>query len=92
MKIFTTIKVGYTAGTYGCSNEFFTTIIVDENGMSSVSFKGMYGVEDRVAAALKEKGYDHKWTPSDFGRMNTREVNKNLFLYENQAIEKIKAL
>ena len=92
MKQFTTIKVGYTAGVYGCSNEFFTTIIVDERGITSFSFKGMYGPEDRVAMALKAKGYDHKYTPSDFGQMKAREVNKNLFKYENQVLEEIAKL
>lgn len=90
MKQYTTIKVGYTAGIYGCSNEFFTTIVLTDAGMQSFSFKGLYGAEERVARALNEKGFRQIHTPSDYGRMKAREVNPHVFQYENQILEHIK--
>ena len=86
MKYFTTLKVGYTAGIYGCSNEFFTTIYVDDQGLHFFSFKGMYGPEERISRALKAKGYEEKWVASDFGKMKTREVSP-IFMYKSKALE-----
>ena len=88
MKQFTTIKVGYTSGIYGCSNEFFTTIIVTDNDMYGFNFKGMYGVEERVNKALKEKGYTYRYIKSDYGKMTAKDVFP-IFEYENQILEYI---
>lgn len=74
MKQFTIIKVGYTKGIYGCSNEFFTCVYVNDDGINSFSFKGLYGAEQRVARILTNKGYEEKYTSSDFGKMTAKEV------------------
>lgn len=87
MKLFTTIKVGYTSGIYGNSGEYFTTIVVTDAGMKSFSHYGQYGSEDRVNNALKAKGYEERYFPSDFGKLKQREVNYNLFKREEEAIE-----
>ncbi len=92
MKQFTTLKVGYTSGIYGCSNEFFTTIYIDTENIDDkrifkfFSFYGMYGAEERVARALKDKGYEEQYIPTDYGKMKTREVWKG-FISEQQAIK-----
>ena len=93
MKQFTTIKIGYTSGIYGCSNEYFNTIIVNEKGISNFCHYGMHGSEDRVNTALKEAGYEEKYCPSDYGKMTTSgssKIMKNLFMDEYRAIEYIK--
>lgn len=36
MKTFITLKVGYTAGIYGCSNEYFNTIIIDNEEKQAI--------------------------------------------------------
>jgi hypothetical protein len=87
MKQFTTIKVGYTAGIYGCSNEYFTTIIINGSKHTSISHYGMYGSEERVNHALMDRGYREFYTPSDFGRMIAKDVNKNLFTSEHDVIK-----
>jgi hypothetical protein len=77
-KIYTIIKIGYTAGIYGCSNEYFTLIYTDKkDGFKSVSFYGMYGAEERVSATLKEKGYTQHYTQSFFGKMKRNDITKN---------------
>lgn len=91
MKQFTTIKVGYTAGIYGCSNEVFTTITVTNDGIYPLHFYGMYGSESRIAAALKEKGYEEKYTSSRYGRMTRKDITRN-FVSEKEVLEEITRL
>jgi hypothetical protein len=87
MKQFTTIKVGYTySRMYGCSGEYFTTIIVTDNGIESLSHYGMYGSEDRVNKALKDKGFEERYVSSDYGQMSKKDLMKNLFKTETMAI------
>lgn len=89
MKVFITTKVGYTAGIYGCSNEYFNTVIIDGDKIEAIPHYGMYGSEERVNALLKEKGYTEKYIACDFGKMKKREIWKG-FISEHQAVEEIK--
>jgi hypothetical protein len=91
MKTFTIVKVGYSAGIYGCSNEYFTAIYGNGKELNSVSFKGMYGAEERVSGAFQKKGYKKFYTQSFFGKMTRKDLTKNM-IYESEAIEKVKAL
>ena len=92
MKIFITMKVGYSwSKMYGKTNEYFTTIIINENVITSISYKGMYGAEERVGRALKDKGYDEKYIPSDYGLMKSREAWKG-FIYESEAVKEAENL
>ena len=72
-KQFTILKVGYSKGIYGCSNEYFTCIYTNKQGFNSFSFKGMYGVEERVAEVLKSKGLEEVYTPTDYGLIPSRK-------------------
>jgi hypothetical protein len=74
MKKFTTLKVGYSTGVYGCSNEYFTTIIIDGDKTSSISHRGMYGSEERINGALEAKGFTRFYTPTDFGKIPNRKI------------------
>lgn len=91
MKQFTTIKTGYTAGIYGCSNEYFTTIYINDTGINSFHFYGMYGAEERIARAMKEKGYEEKYTQSFYGRMTRKDITK-ASKSEHTTLEELKAL
>lgn len=88
MKLYTTLKVGYTRSIYGCSGEYFTTVIVDANGIKSISYYGLYGSDQRIGEALKAKGYEYKYTPNDYGLMKSRTVWKG-FIPENEALQLI---
>lgn len=76
MRLFTTIKTGYTAGTYGCSGEYFTLIMINNSETTAIRFNGMYGAEERVASYLKSKGYKSFYTNGEYGRLSTREIHK----------------
>ena len=91
-KNFTILKVGYTTGVYGCSGEYFTCIYNNKAGMNSFSFEGMYGVEERVEATLKDRGYQFIYINSDYGKMKYREIPRNFFLSESGAVELAKTL
>lgn len=92
--MFITLKVGYSAGIYGCSNEYFNTIIIDGNSKDdiwNIPHYGMYGSEERVNSALKDKGYKEVYIPSDYGKIPARNLWKG-FISEQQAIEEIKLI
>jgi len=86
-KQFTILKVGYTAGIYGCSGEYFTLLLPDKQ----INFSGMYGADDRICRMLEDAGYVEKYASSNFGRMTLKET-RGRFLSETQAIEKIKTI
>jgi hypothetical protein len=90
MKQFTTIKTGYTAGVYGCSGEYFTTIYTNGSKNGSFRFYGMYGAEERIAQAMKQKGYKEFYVGSFYGRMTRNDIPNKAYKSENQAIEYIK--
>lgn len=76
-KQFTITKTGYTAGVYGCTNEYFTLITSNKDGMESYIFSGMYGVESRVRDILKENGYEEYYSYSNYGRLTRKDVRPN---------------
>jgi hypothetical protein len=97
MKTFTIIKIGYTAGIYGCSGEYFTAIYSkkgskEENQYhtNSFHFSGMYGAEERVSAAFKDKGYKEEYTQSHYGQLKRKDINNRCFKSEYQAVEFVK--
>jgi hypothetical protein len=90
MKQFTTIKTGYRAGVYGCISEYFTTLILDGDSHNSIRFDGLYGAEERVAQALRDKGYTEFYTPAGYGRMVKNDARG--YKSEYEAIEEIKAM
>ena len=95
MKQFTILKVGYTKSIYGCSNEYFNCIVVNKKGIQSITFKGLYGPEERLASILKDRGYKEKYISTDYGQLTTRgdsKVMDNMFVSESQAIEQAKRI
>lgn len=91
MKQFTTLKVGYSSGIYGCSAEYFTTIVIDGDKHSTFCFYGMYGAEERIAGALKNLGYTEFYTPSVYGKVTKKDVWKGCHS-EYTTLEDIKTL
>ena len=90
---FSTIKVGYSAGIYGCSNEYFTTIIFRDGEVFSLSHKGLYGSEERINALLRDAGYENKYVPSTFGKMKSSDFSEGGwrgFQSEYSAMEYVK--
>lgn len=90
MKQYMTIDLGSSwSKMYGKTGDFFTTVVVNEEGMTSFSYWGRYGVEDRVGGELKRKGYDEKYSYSQSGTFKKREVER-FFKSEKEAIEYVK--
>ncbi len=98
MKTFTILKVGYSSGVYGCSNEYFTCIYSStprqrklyNGGLHSFSFKGLYGVESRIEEAMKEKVFTFSYTPSQYGKITGQDKYWIGFKGETEAIKYIK--
>jgi hypothetical protein len=98
MKIFTTLKVGYSTSAYGCSNEYFTTIIIntttkkESKKYTTLSHKGLYGSDDRINRALENKGFSNFYTPSQYGKITGKDKNWVGFLSEYEALDLIAKL
>lgn len=88
MKNFTTIKVGYSASIYGCSGEYFITIYTTKEGLKSFKFSGLYGSEERVNEAMKQKGFIENYNGVGYGKITRKD--KIFFWSETQAINFIK--
>lgn len=89
IQLFTIIKTWYTSGTYGCSWEQFTVIIIEWDKTNSILFEGLYGTEDRIASLLKEKWFNQFYSYANYGKISRKKIRKNT-LSEYQAIEEIK--
>ena len=84
MKNFTTIKVGYTHSIYGCSGEYFKTIYTTKEGLRGFQFGGLYGAEERIATAMKAKGFKEDYNGSEYGKMTRKEAH--YFWSEQEAL------
>jgi hypothetical protein len=91
MKTFITIKVGYTSGMYGCSGEYFNTIIIWGSKVKNITFEGMYGADYRIAEALKARGFTETHLRSDYGKMAKKDMLR-IFVSESEAINTIKKM
>lgn len=88
MKLFTIIKIGYTAGMYGCSGEYFNCIFVDKRGLNNFIFRGMYGAEDRIRDAMTAKGFKNFFTPSIYGKLTRKDgIDLKWLKSEYQALD-----
>lgn len=87
MRLFTIIKTGYTAGTYGCSGEYFTLILINGKRTASIKFNGMYGAESRVEHYLKDKGYTFFYTHGEYGQLKVRDIHKPTNYEEYQLLK-----
>lgn len=86
MKMFILHKIGYTAGVYGNSGEQFLLIMIDDERYDAIVIDGMYGVEERVIAPLREAKYKQQWTPSFYGKATRKDCSYKFVLSEKQAI------
>lgn len=91
MKQYITLKVGYTAGIYGCSGEYFNTIIINGGKITNIMHYGMYGSDERINRQLEAKGYKPVWVSTDYGQMKIKDLSP-AFISEAQAIDEIKHL
>lgn len=83
MKYFTIQKIGYTAGIYGCSNEYFSLVITNteadtDKWITQHIFYGMYGAEQRIAEILKQAGYTDKYIHSIYGKLTKKDIPTKL--------------
>lgn len=92
MKLFTIIKTGYSSGIYGCSDEYFTVIIVKDDVTSSYMFKGLYGEDERMKALLIEQGYKPFYSYGAYGKIPSREYKASTFNSIEEISNKVKEL
>lgn len=88
-KIYFTIKTGYSAGSHGCTAEYFTTVYIDDQGAHLINHKGLYGSEYRVGETLASYGYKCEYSSYTAVYGQVKGDNKRYALSEKDAIQKI---
>lgn len=94
MKSIMISKIGYTAGIYGCTNEYFKVIAITGEKTDSFILYGMYGAEDRLMRYFTEAGYNREHTPSVYGQLKRNDLKyyKHHTKSETEAIEEAKRI
>ena len=86
-KQFITLQMGYSwSKMYGKTNDYFTTIIFTGDDVTSISHRGLYGSDDRINNALKDKGYKEIYISSDYGLITRSKAWKG-FISEHEALQ-----
>lgn len=89
MRLFTTIKTGYTAGVYGNTGEYYTTTLINNGVTSSVMWHGQYGADYRIAEYLKQKGYKSFYTQANYGQLRRDDILKQVTHSEYEMLKEI---
>lgn len=90
MKQFGILKVAYSTGDYGNTGEYFVCIYTGKEGLKQFSFRGQYGVESRIAAAMIQKKYKQTHLYNGlYGKVALKDVPTGLFKDEKQTLEYI---
>lgn len=63
-KLATLSKIGYAAGVYGCSQEYFLITYTTETRIEHFFVKGLYGEEERAMHEMEKLGYEVSWGAS----------------------------
>ncbi len=86
MKSCTIVKIGYTAGIYGNTGEYFSCFYTKGGIIKSFIFYGQYGVEERFSNAMKKKGYKVTWCKEIYGKLTRKDIPKNIAFSEHSAL------
>jgi hypothetical protein len=92
MKLFTIIKTGYSSGIYGCSNEYFTAIVIKDDITSSYMFRGLYGEDERMKSLLVEQGFKPFYSYGAYGKIPSREYKASMFDSIKEIANKVKKI
>lgn len=90
MKLFTITKTGYSSGTYGCTDEYYTYIVINGEETTGGWFKGLYGEDYRVKEKIEKLGYKFFHTNSAYGKIPQREYKADFFDTSDEIVEKVK--
>lgn len=77
MKMFSIFKTGYTSGNTGCTGEYFTAIIINDDVVNSYAFQAMYTNGQDIRAYLKGEGYKEFYTSSNWGKLTRKDITPN---------------
>jgi len=90
MKTFSIVKIGYTAGIYGCSGEYFKLYITNGDKYKSYIFEGIYTNGQYIEPFLKELGYSEQYQSQPYSQLKRKDIKGwNIFL-ENELLKKLK--
>jgi len=89
-------KVGYTAGVYGCSGEYYKVIVTYEN--IDLDFKkekdyliqAMYTNGQSIRKLLKNSEFNEKYISVPYGKLTKKDLKSWTILNENDVIEDLK--
>ena len=74
MKAFINTKTAYSKGVSGVNNVFVNLIVINGEDVLYYNYEGMYGHDERVARALKEKGFAEIYNYGVYGQAKKKDV------------------
>lgn len=87
MRLFTTVKTGYTAGVYGNTGEYYTTILINNKNTTSVKWHGQYGPDYRIKEFLTAKGYKEFYTNANYGQLKRDDILTRVTYSEHELLK-----
>jgi hypothetical protein len=96
IKEFSIFKVGYTAGVYGCSGEYYKVIVTYKNIDLDLEkelhyvIEAMYTNGKYIRKLLKDNGYIEKGIAIPYTQLKRKDLKGWEILRENDVIEDLK--
>ncbi len=96
IKEFSIFKIGYTAGIYGCSGEFYKVLITYENidlGIKKDLFyiiDAIYTNGQYIRQVLKDNGYTEKYISIPYTQLKKKDLQGWDILHESDVINELK--
>lgn len=95
IQLFSIVKTWYSSGTYGCTWEYFSLLVIEcgkwrEPISYGYKFEWMYWVESRISEIMKSKWFTQIYQNANYGKISKKDIMKTT-LSEYQIIEKLKS-
>lgn len=75
MKAFINTRTAYTKGIYGVNSVFINLIVISGEDVLYYNYEGMYGHGERIARALKEKGFTEFYNYAIYGQAKRKDID-----------------
>lgn len=92
MKSFSIVKIGYTAGIYGCSGEYYKLYISNGDKYHFFVFEAIYTNGQYIAPFLRELGYKEHYYNHPYGQLKRKDLKNWDILKEEVLLKKLKSI
>jgi hypothetical protein len=96
IKEFSIFKVGYTAGVYGCSGEYYKVLVTYENFELDYKVELDYNIQaiytngQYIRQVLKDNGFSEKYISIPYTQLKKKDLQGWDILHESDVINELK--